>query len=380
MHLCFLLFESIFILDCARLCARACRFPYGRYVEFVSGQLQLSDAAFAEIVAGRLPSPPIPPPTTPPPPFPPSPPPPLAPPCVERPPLANATDTEVNVSSSALDDSVGLGALVASAFNSSNSSNVTEVGVRYCDDIMPPPPPSPKPPPPLPPPPTGFAALTLDERAVIQGGLLDLLTTATRLVPLDKYTPISKVEVSPVDYNFTLQYSIFGACPVIHGVISWQSVQSGIAGLGLINASVPTCTVLNLGAPAPPPSPPPPPSVPPATVRVNAVVGVSLQTSGLDLTASDVLAQEAYAWGRGRVQAGANTIIGREDSAGHALTAVTLHEGSSIFLGVGVENAVDLANLLPQMQRVAEEVMCPPDRRIKSCIVTAALPSPRERG
>ena len=361
------------------------RFPDGRYVEYVRGYVQITEEAFIAIVANRSLTLPSPPPSPPPSPSPPSAPPPLPPPCIER--AVNGTDTnssaeEVVIARKLSEDSLDAIEPFVNATNDTKGDSLP-----FCDDVSPPPPPAPHPPPPNPPPPTGLAALTHWERAAIEDGLKRMLTNVVRTAPISKYTRISRVTVEEVDYNYTLRYSIFGACPVIAGLLAHGSVAQSLQNLGLhdpnttitleetTEVTTPTCKVLEYGAPAPPPSPPPPPSQPPATVRVDASVNFLLTAGGQDLRASDVFAREAFQWALETVAAARSSIIGQTDSTGQALTAVTLSEDASFFFNVELFHEDDLFHVISRIETSGREVMCT-STSVRNCKVKAALPSP----
>ena len=90
-----------------------------------------------------------------------------------------------------------------------------------------------------------------------------------------RYEPISAVDVAYVSNTF--EYTLHGACELAHRLTNWSGLAAGLRNLTLYESKPAACTVLEFGAPRPPPngppppwSPPPlpPPSAPPATIAV----------------------------------------------------------------------------------------------------------------
>lgn len=195
------------------------------------------------------------------------------------------------------------------------------------------------------------------------------------MAAIGTYTPITAIALAVAHRNHTIQYTVHGACPVVHGMLSELRLQESLLSLGLFNSSSPVCTVIEYGAPAPPPAAPPPPSVPPATVRVDAYVTLNLNPEGtLPTTAAAVFASSALGWATERV-------VHAEDLTDHhaggaALTEVELTEVSSSVTSIVVDDSRQMAGLLPELNVAAEVAMCAYPSEVRTCTVAAELPSP----
>ena len=199
------------------------------------------------------------------------------------------------------------------------------------------------------------------------------LRLAIPRLPIGKYTRLTSVQLSVIDRNHTLKFVIHGACPVIFGIIALDVVVDEWNRLGLYNSTLPACTVINNGAPKPPPTSPPPPSIPPARVRVDTFVSIALDTSGLSLIATAAFADAVLNWAIGRAAYAAQVTSGNADGA--ALTRLTVIEGSTSTLALTVDDETQLQGLLPPLQDAGDAAMCDfPE--VTSCDVTAVLPSP----
>ena len=207
------------------------------------------------------------------------------------------------------------------------------------------------------------------------GEVNQLLRQAVPLVPIGTYTPITSIAVDIVDRNHTMQYTIHGACPVIFGMLALELVQERLLGWGLYNSTLPACTVVENGAPAPPPSLPPPPSVPPARVLVEAHVtlNANAEQGELPLSASAAFARMALEWAAGRVAHAEEAAD--HHASGASLTRVTLTEGSQSLIVCTVDDRSELTHLLAPIQAASESAMCE-FTSIVSCEVTTELPSP----
>ena len=199
------------------------------------------------------------------------------------------------------------------------------------------------------------------------------LRLAIPRLPIGKYTRITSVQLSVIDRNHTLKFVIHGACPVIFGIIALDVVVDEWNRLGLYNSTLPACTVINNGAPKPPPTSPPPPSIPPARVRVDTFVSIALDTSGLSLTATAAFADVALNWAIERAAYAAQVTSGNADGA--TLTRLTVVEDSTSTLALTVDDETQLEGLLPPLQDAGDAAMCDfPE--VTSCDVSAVLPSP----
>lgn len=241
-----------------------------------------------------------------------------------------------------------------------------------------PPPSPPFAPPPLPPqlpPDTGLALLTDEERGAIVSQVDAVLRTTITLVPIGTYTPITSVAISILDRNHTMQYVIHGACPVIFGMLSHALVQQAFFSLGLYNSSLPACTIIENGAPGPPPSPPPPPAVPPARVMVEAFVTLDLDPRGADLplSASDVFATVALEWAAGRVSHAEQ--ITDHHAEGASLSELTVSEGSESIVKCLVDDVSQVSGMLAPIEAAGRLALCDYPE-IRTCDVTARQPSP----
>lgn len=207
------------------------------------------------------------------------------------------------------------------------------------------------------------------------GQVEQLLRQAITLVPIGLYTPIFAVTLSILDRNHTLQYVIHGACPVISGMLSRAHVRQTFVSLGLYHSTAPACTVIESGAPDPPPSPPPPPGVPPARVIVEAFITLDIDPRGANLllTASDVFATVALEWASGRVSLLAE--ITGHHAEGASLSGLTVTEGSESIVIYLLDDASQVSWLLATIEAAGRRAMCDYPE-IRNCDVTAKQPSP----
>ena len=265
---------------------------------YTTGALQLEEAAAEAIIAERMAPPPSEPPL----------PPPLAAPPLHWRCQPNATAaTNATAASDASGNASATANVTHATNNTTNATNASslqgaeEANVECLSAPLPPPVPPPLPP--SQPPATGLAKLTEAERSQLLGELEAALNTAVTQVNgveaarlaansalgRGRYTPLSSVGVAydPAQNAFT--YSVAGACELGHRMVNaTDAAATWLAAHGLLEATPHACTIIEHGAPDPPPASPPPPSpkppplTPPLTVMIETSVQFGLNSvSGL---------------------------------------------------------------------------------------------------
>ena len=340
-------------------------FPGGHYEEFTVGSFRLTYEGMSSYIARRSSPPPLQPPPTSPPPA--APPPPLPQGC--RLDLANANNVSANTSTTPEDPLApeararrvvstrgGTNSTTNASNTSTDLSTLCPPEARY--PVIPPPF---APPPPLP---TGLAALTQEERDGLKIELHQRIQSeaaainAVEVSRRGKYSTIGGISIVYREAENSFAYSIYGACALVHRMMAWsERLNSSIGNLTLFIHEPVTCSLIEYGAPRPPPGMPPPPtpppplippSAPPASVPIMATISMRIDERGsLSPDSVATFADSVSRWIR--LQAAA---IGSSDY----LVTVT-EEMFFRWRATSQENSTQ-ANLLERMTAVADSALC----------------------
>ena len=173
-----------------------------------------------------------------------------------------------------------------------------------------------------------------------------------------KYSAIGGISIVYREAENSFAYSIHGACALVHRMMAWsERLNSSVSNLTLFIHEPATCSLIEFGAPRPPPGMPPPPtpppplippSTPPASVPIMATI--SMRVDELGTLSPDSVATFADCILRWiRLQAAA---IGSADYL------VTVTEAMFFrWRSISQENSTQ-AHLLERMNAVSDSALC----------------------